>query len=140
MNITQHQYDWNLFKGMAGHGRVQQWAGSMRDSVASFLKAVSSVFLPRPHVSSLRVTWAGVLRSERDQLVPEASEEMRFQVASQMFLCEEGKTLVFDDTWNQDAWDSMNGYRVEFATDSKRQKKESLRHRLRRLIVRKAGR
>ena len=91
----------------------------------------------RPHkVSSLQVTWAGILRSDRDRLVSEPSEELRFQVANQMFLCEEGKTLVFDDQWNQDAWDHMNGYRVVFLAGSSRAVKEPMLQRLQHFITR----
>lgn len=99
-------------------------------------KAAVAVF-SRPHkVSSLQVTWAGILRSDRDQLVPEPSEELRFQVANQMFLCEEGRTLVFDDQWNQESWDHMNGYRVVFLADSAREVKEPLSQRLQNFISR----
>jgi hypothetical protein len=75
------------------------------------------------------------LRSDRDRLVSEPSEELRFQVANQMFLCEEGKTLVFDDQWNQNAWDHMNGYRVVFLADSARAVKEPMLLRLQHFIT-----
>ncbi len=127
MNTTQHQGDWNILKGMAAIGRVQQWT---EEAGAGFIKAAASIFSRRHPVSSLRVTWAGVLRSDCDKLIPEASEEVRFQVANQMFLCDEGKTLVFDDTWNQDSWDQMNGYRIVFLADTKRSSKEPLLQRV----------
>jgi aspartyl/asparaginyl beta-hydroxylase (cupin superfamily) len=76
-------------------------------------------FSRRKPLSCLQVQWAGVLRSEQDQLVPESSEEVRFQVANQMYLWEEGKSLVFDENWNPEAWHDTNGYRVVFHTDSK---------------------
>ena len=47
-----------------------------------------------------------------------------------MFLCEEGKTLVFDDSWNQEAFDSTTGYRVVFLTDSARATKAPVLQRL----------
>lgn len=106
------------------------------EQIGRISKAAGAVF-SRPHkVSSLQVTWAGILRSDRDRLVPEPSEELRFQVANQMFLCGEGKTLVFDDQWNQDAWDHMNGYRVVFLAGSARAVKESMFQRLQHFITR----
>ncbi len=125
MSITQNHAEWNILKGAETAGTLQQWTHGMSDlltkamqQIAGLSKAAVSLFSHRRNVSSLHVTWAGVLRSDSDHLVPESSEELRFQVANQMFLCEEGKRLVFDDTWNQDAWHDTTGYRVVFKTDS----------------------
>lgn len=142
MNMTQHQGE-NTLKSSALVGSPHPWIEVMSrlvkttgEQLGRFSKAAAAVFT-RPHkVSSLQVTWAGILRSDRDQLVPEPSEELRFQVANQMFLCEEGKTLVFDDQWNQDAWDHMNGYRVVFLAGSARAINESLLQRLQHFITR----
>ena len=125
MNMTQHHGEWNILKGSEAVGTLQQWthgmgelAVKMAQQAGRISKATLAFLSPRSHVSSMRVTWAGVLRSDHDVIVPESSEEVRFQVANQMFLCGEGKKLVFDDTWNPDAWHETNGYRVVFKTDS----------------------
>lgn len=77
-------------------------------------------FPRRKHSSCLQIQWAGVLRTERDQFVAEPRDEVRFQVANQMDLWEKGERLVFDETWNPDAWHDTNGYRVVFTADSER--------------------
>jgi ornithine lipid ester-linked acyl 2-hydroxylase len=78
-------------------------------------------WLPRrKHPSCLQIKWAGVLRRDDDHLVAEPRDEVRFQVANQMYLWEDGKRLVFDETWSPDAWHDMNGYRVVFMSDSER--------------------
>lgn len=142
MNMTQHPVE-NTLKSAAAVGSLHPWTEAMRRLVSSageqigkISKATAAMFSRRHKVSSLQVTWAGILRSDRDRLVPEPSEELRFQVANQMFLCEEGKTLVFDDQWNQDAWDHMNGYRVVFLAGSARAVKESMLQRLQHFITR----
>ena len=127
MSMTQQQGEWNTLKSAAAVGSLHPWTASMSrlfttagQQIGRISKAAAAM-LSRPHkVSALQVTWAGVLRSDCDRLVPEPREEVRFQVANQMFLCEAGKTLVFDDQWNQGAWDDMNGYRVVFMADSMR--------------------
>lgn len=139
MNTTSHTADWNLLKGIATAGRSPHWAGIMQQ-IRKGARAAAAFFAPHHPVSSLRVVRAGVLRSDHDRLILEPSEEVRFQVASQMFLCDAGKPLVFDDTWNQDAWHHMNGYRVEFTTDSVRTSKKTLRNRVQNLIARLTGR
>ena len=142
MNMTQHPVE-NTLKSAAAVDSLHPWTEGMSrlvtttgEQIGRISKAAAAVF-SRPHkVSSLQVTWAGILRSDRDRLVPEPSEELRFQVANQMFLCDEGKTLVFDDQWNQDAWDHMNGYRVVFLAGSARAVKESMLQRLQHFITR----
>jgi hypothetical protein len=143
MNMTQQQGHWNIFKNATALGNLHAWTEGMSALVTKtgrhlgrISKATAAMFTPRHHVSSLQVTWAGVLRSDCDRLVPEQSEEVRFQVANQMFLCEEGKPLVFDDSWNQEAWDNTTGYRVVFLTSSARTIKEPMRQRLQDFITR----
>ncbi len=143
MNMTQQQDEWNTLKSSAAAGSLHPWtAGISRiattagQQIGRISKAAAAMLLRPQKVSGLQVTWAGVLRSDCDRLVPEPSEEVRFQVANQMFLCEEGKTLVFDDQWNQGAWDDMNGYRVVFMADSLREVKESMMQRVQQFITR----
>ncbi|WP_395735948.1 hypothetical protein [Prosthecobacter sp.] len=76
-------------------------------------------FNPRKSQSCLQVAWAGVLRSDNDKLVPAPDDELRFQVANRMYLLEEGKSLVFDESWNSDALQDTNGYRIIFHADEK---------------------
>jgi hypothetical protein len=142
MNMTQPQGE-NTLKSAAPVGSFHPWTQGMcrlvtttGELIGRISKATAAMFSRRHKVSSLQVIWAGILRSDRDRFVPEPSEELRFQVANQMFLCEEGKTLVFDDQWNQDAWDHMNGYRVVFTAGSARAAKEPLLQRLQHLVTR----
>ncbi len=142
MNITQHSGELNILKNVTALGNHHAWTESMSAlitkggrQISRISEAVAALFSRRRHVSSLQVTWAGVLRSDCDRLVSEPSEEVRFQVANQMFLCEEGKPLVFDDSWNQEAWDSTTGYRVVFLTDSSRPTKAPMLQRLQNFVA-----
>lgn len=144
MNMTQHQGEWNILKSTAFMGSFHAWCEGMRALATKtgrkfgrIFQATAAAMFPRRHaVSALQITWAGVLRSDNDRLVPEPSDEVRFRVANEMFLCEEGKPLVFDDSWNQEAWDQMNGYRVVFLSDSARAAKEPMGRRLQHFLAR----
>lgn len=143
MNMTRHQSDWNILQDAQTLPGLHPWIEGFHalvrkagEQAGRISRAKAALFSRRQQASSLRVIWAGVLRSESDRLIPEPSEEVRFQVANQMFLCEEGKPLVFDDSWNQGAWDEMNGYRVVFLTDSATSVKEPLCQRLQQFITR----
>ena len=143
MNISQHQGQWNIFKNATALASLHGWTESISALITRtgrhlgrISRATVAKFAHRHHVSILQVTWAGVLRSDCDRLVPEPSEEVRFQVANQMFLCEEGKPLVFDESWNQEAWDNTTGYRVVFLATSARTTKEPVLQRLQHFITR----
>lgn len=143
MNMTRQQGEWNILEDAQTPTGPHSWMEGIHSLVrkageqaSRISRATAAIFSRRQHASSLRVIWAGVLRSDSDRLIPEPSEEVRFQVANQMFLCEEGKPLVFDDSWNQGAWDEMNGYRVVFLTDSATAVKEPLYQRLQQFITR----
>lgn len=106
-------------------GHLHQWSAAAHAFADKLGAAIHSTFsrftsfLSRKHTSSLRVTWAGVLRSDSDHLVPESNDEMRFKVANQMYLQEEGQCLVFDDKWNAEAWQNLPGYRVVFSAGAR---------------------
>ncbi|MBN8417749.1 MAG: hypothetical protein J0L73_02390 [Verrucomicrobia bacterium] len=140
MNLTQQPTEWNLLEETEAPGDSREGVGDLvrkaAQQIARFSNAMVGVFMPRAPGSSLRVTWAGVLRADCDRLIPEASEEVRFQVANQMFLREEGKPLVFDDTWSVETWDQMNGYRVVFLTDSAGARRETLGRRMQKFFKR----
>lgn len=143
MNMTRQQGEWNILKDAKTLTGLHPWMEGIHalvrkagEQAGRISRATAALFSRRQQASSLRVIWAGVLRSDSDRLIPEPSEEVRFQVANQMFLCEEGRPLVFDESWNQQAWDQMNGYRVVFLTDSAPSPREPLRRRLQQFITR----
>jgi hypothetical protein len=131
MNMTQHHGESNILKEASAAGAsAQQWMEGVSQQFMKGMQQIGKIsqvlavlFASRRPISSMQVTWAGVLRSDSDRLISDPSEEVRFQVANEMFLCEEGKRLVFDDTWNQEAWSDTNGYRVVFKADSARRPK-----------------
>lgn len=144
MNTSVTQGEWNLLKTSAdAAASLTSRAWSMRalatkagQQARKVSRNAAAIFLSRQPASSLRVAWAGVLRAECDRLVPEPNEELRFRVANEMFLCEEGKPLVFDDSWNPEAWDQMNGYRVVFQTTADRKIARPMGRRLQQFLAR----
>ena len=82
--------------------------------------AFFSILAPGKHIPSHRGAWAGVLRLHLGLLVPEPRERVRIRVANQMCLWEEGRCLIFDDTWNHEVWNDTNGHRVVLFVDFER--------------------
>lgn len=82
--------------------------------------AFFSILSPKKHIPSHRGPWAGVLRLHLGLLVPQPRENVRIRVADQICLWQEGKCLIFDDTWNHEVWNDTDGYRVVLFVDFER--------------------
>ena len=61
-----------------------------------------------------------MLRLHVGLLVPEPREQCRIRIANQSHSWEEGKCLIFDDTWNHEVWNDTDGYRVVLFIDFER--------------------
>ena len=82
--------------------------------------AFFSILSPGKHIPSHRGAWSGILRLHLGLLVPEPRAKVRIRVANQMCQWQEGKCLVFDDTWNHEVWNDTAGYRVVLFVDFER--------------------
>jgi beta-hydroxylase len=82
--------------------------------------AFFSILSPRKHIPSHRGAWAGILRMHLGLMVPEPQEQCRIRIANQTHTWEEGKVLIFDDTWNHEVWNDTPGYRVVLFVDFER--------------------
>ena len=66
--------------------------------------------------------------------MPEPREQCRIRIAIRIQTWQEGKCLIFDDTWNHEVWNDTNGYRVGLFIDFERPLKWPL-SRLNRLVM-----
>ena len=90
------------------------------DKVPGLTTAFFSILSPRKHIPSHRGAWAGVLRLHVGLLVPEPRDQVRIRVGNQICHWQEGKCLIFDDTWNHEVWNDTEGYRVVLFIDFER--------------------
>jgi beta-hydroxylase len=79
--------------------------------------AFFSILSPRKHIPPHRGPFVGVLRLHLGLLVPEPREHCRIRIANQICTWEEGRCLVFDDTYNHEVWNDTDGYRVVLFVD-----------------------
>lgn len=79
--------------------------------------AFFSILSPRKHIPPHRGPYVGVLRLHLGLLVPEPREKCRIRIADQIHTWEEGRCLVFDDTFNHEVWNDTEGYRVVLFVD-----------------------
>lgn len=79
--------------------------------------AFFSILSPHKHIPAHRGAYNGVLRYHLALQVPEPGEKCRIRIGNDYRHWTEGKTLLFDDTYNHEVWNDTDGYRVVLFVD-----------------------
>lgn len=79
--------------------------------------AFFSIFAPGKRLPPHRGPYKGVLRLHLGLLVPEPHQRCAIRVGSEVRHWEEGKVLIFDDTFEHEAWNETDGVRVVLFVD-----------------------
>jgi beta-hydroxylase len=97
--------------------------------------AFFSILEPGTHIRPHRGPYGGVLRYHLALQVPEPRAACRIRVDDHIAVWEEGKSLIFDDTYEHEAWNETAGRRVILFVDFERPLPRGLRE-LNRLFIR----
>lgn len=79
--------------------------------------AFFSILLPGKHIPEHRGPYKGVIRCLLGLKVPEPREKCRLRVGDEIRHWEEGKCMLFDDSFPHEAWNETNGIRVVLFLD-----------------------
>ncbi len=79
--------------------------------------AMISILSPRKHILDHRGPYKGVLRYHLGLIVPEDAESCRIRVGDDVRHWEEGRSLIFDDTFNHEVWNDTDETRVVLFVD-----------------------
>jgi len=79
--------------------------------------ALFSIISPHKHINPHRGVYKGVLRYHLGLRVPEPKESCRIRVGHDVRHWEEGKSLIFDDTFEHEVWNDTEGVRVVLLVD-----------------------
>jgi ornithine lipid ester-linked acyl 2-hydroxylase len=79
--------------------------------------AFFSILSPHKHIPAHRGAYNGILRFHLGLLVPEPREKCRIRIGNDYRHWTEGKSLIFDDTFNHEVWNDTNGWRVVLFVD-----------------------
>ena len=74
--------------------------------------AFFSILSPGKHIPLHSGKHKGLIRYHLGLMVPEPKESCRIQVGDQFAHWEEGKSLIFDDTYPHQVWNETDGYRA----------------------------
>jgi beta-hydroxylase len=79
--------------------------------------AMFSIFEPGKHLAPHHGPYNGVLRLHLGLIVPDTSDAVAIRVGSQLCHWHEGKALVFDDSYEHEAWNRSDRLRVVLFAD-----------------------
>lgn len=87
------------------------------ESIPGMTTAFFSIFAPGQHLPPHRGAFKGIMRYHLGLLVPEPRDRIAIRVDDQVCHWEEGKSLIFDDTYFHEAWNNSDQTRVVLFVD-----------------------
>lgn len=82
------------------------------EQIPGMKTAFFSILLPQKHIPEHRGPYKGVLRYHLALKVPQAAMDCGIRVGNEIRRWQEGKSLVFDDTFPHEAWNNTEEIRV----------------------------
>jgi ornithine lipid ester-linked acyl 2-hydroxylase len=125
------------FAAKLGVDMCPKTAALMR-GIPGMTTAMFSILSPRKHILDHRGPYKGVLRYHLGLIVPSEAELCRIRVGEDIRHWEEGKSMVFDDTFNHEVWNDTDETRVVLFVDVLRPLPAPWSH-INRLIVKAIG-
>jgi beta-hydroxylase len=104
------------FEAKLGVETCPRTAALMRE-IPGMKTAMFSILSPRKHILDHRGPYKGVLRYHLGLIVPDDAEACRIRVGEDIRHWEEGKSMVFDDTFNHEVWNDTDETRVVLFVD-----------------------
>lgn len=104
------------FKAQKNCDRCPETA-KLLEKVPGLKVAFFSILAPGKHIPRHRGKHKGLIRYHLGLKVPEPRDQCRIQIDDQVAHWEEGKSLIFDDTYYHEVWNDTDGYRVVLFLD-----------------------
>lgn len=104
------------FEAKLGVELCPKTAALMRQ-IPGMTTAMFSILSPRKHILDHRGPYKGVLRYHLGLIVPKDAQACRIRVGDDIRHWEDGKSLVFDDTFNHEVWNDTDETRVVLFVD-----------------------
>ncbi|NES83261.1 MAG: aspartyl/asparaginyl beta-hydroxylase domain-containing protein [Moorea sp. SIO2B7] len=98
------------------------------EKVTGMKTAFFSILLPGKHIPEHRGPYKGIIRCLLALKVPEPKEKCRIRVGDETRHWEEGKTMIFDDSFLHEAWNETDDVRVVLFLDVMRPMRFPLSH------------
>jgi len=128
-DLSPHQYginrdkSWKVFAltafGARSERNCQRMPETTRliDQIPDLQVAFFSVLEPGAHIRGHWGQYKGLIRAHLGMIVPEPREKVRMQVGRETVIWEEGRCVLFDDTYRHEVWNDTDGVRVVLLID-----------------------
>ena len=87
------------------------------ESIPGMKTAMFSILSPRKHIPDHCGPYKGIVRYHLALKVPEPRDRCRIRVGDEIVTWEEGRSLIFDDTYEHEVWNDTDGERVVLFVD-----------------------
>jgi beta-hydroxylase len=104
------------FKSEANCARCPETT-QLLEQVPGMTTAFFSILSPHKHIPDHRGPYKGVLRYHLALMIPEPREACRIRVDDEFAHWDEGKSLLFDDSYDHEAWNDSDSIRVVLFMD-----------------------
>jgi ornithine lipid ester-linked acyl 2-hydroxylase len=85
--------------------------------IAGLKMAMFSILAPKSHIPPHRGPYKGLLRYHLGLIIPSPSASCRIRVGNEIRYWQEGKSLIFDDSYDHEAWNDSDSDRVILFVD-----------------------
>lgn len=90
---------------------------SLLEKIPDMKTAFFSILYPGKHIPAHKGVFKGLIRSHLGLIIPGKKGDCLMQIDNQKILWEEGKAVVFDDTYEHEVWNNSNQVRVVLLID-----------------------
>ena len=90
------------------------------ESIPGMKTAFFSILAPGKHIPSHRGPYKGVVRYHLGLIIPKEAKQCKIRVHNDYRFWQEGKSLIFDDTYQHEVWNDTNEERVVLFLDIER--------------------
>jgi len=90
---------------------------ALMEQIPGMKTAMFSILSPHKHILDHRGPYKGVLRYHLGLIVPREAQACRIRVGDDIRHWDEGKSLIFDDTFNHEVWNDTDETRVVLFVD-----------------------
>ncbi|MGF1513232.1 MAG: aspartyl/asparaginyl beta-hydroxylase domain-containing protein [Elainellaceae cyanobacterium] len=90
---------------------------ALLEQIPDLKVAFFSILAPGKHIPRHRGKHKGLIRYHLGLKVPEPADQCYIQVDDQIAHWQEGKSLIFDDTYYHEVWNNTEGYRAVLFLD-----------------------
>lgn len=104
-------------RGMPGNCRRCPETMRLIGTIPAVKTAFFSILAPGMHIPEHRGPYAGVLRYHLGLIVPRRQEACRIRVGTEVAHWQEGRSLVFDDSYPHEVWNDTDEERVVLFVD-----------------------